>query len=439
MPGQPIDSGRMRLSAALSGADSTGRAAEHGSSRAALLSVLVQGPFQSLGPARLPRFSLLIDVSAAGAAQAVGARAHTAAFGAIYTGGQLFVELDGTRFLAPATATRALERGYRQAAGGRAAGAGASSAPSQPLGALGVDPSGWLTSPKLAGSATIAGEPTLHVIAGLDAGRFLADARTLLAHGGPLGLGAGSAAALLTPSRLSALSKSLRSARVDVFTGARDHRLRRLSVSASVVAGANARARAALDGMRVGRLTFVLEFTELDRPQRIAAPRDALPLGAALAYSESRLEVDAFELVLVVFVLVVQVVFRQRLAAGPVRELKTLHELVALVFVERGVVGDQHPLLAVELVGFEDLVIDLRRVVDDDHDLRLRVEVGARPERDLVQLESASVGHCAFIPDDATRVSTARARRAFARPRRRRPAAAGPAGRAVRCARAPTA
>jgi hypothetical protein len=274
---QPIDSGRMKLSAALSGTGSTA----HGTSHRPLFSVLIQGPFQSLGPARPPSFALLVDVSAGGLAQGLGGRSGTVGFGATSTGGQLFLELDGKWFVAPASAMRALERGYRQTAH-----PGTASAPSVPLAVLGVDPGRWLTSPTLVGSATIAGEPTLHVVAELDAQRFLADAQTLLANGGALGLGAGSASARLTPARLSALSHSLRSARVDVFTGARDHRLRRLSVSASLLAGA--RARRALDGLPTARLTFVLEFADLDRPQRIAAPRDPLAanaLGAAFAHS----------------------------------------------------------------------------------------------------------------------------------------------------------
>jgi hypothetical protein len=265
---QPIDSGRMKLSAALSGTGS----GDHGTHRLTLFSALVQGAFQSLGPARLPSFALLIDVSAAAHAQGLGRRSGTVGFGATSTGGQLFLELDGSWFVAPAGAMRALERGYRQTARRSTAGA-----PTPPA-VFGIDPGRWLRSPTLIGSATIAGEPTLHVVAGLDAQRFLVDAQTLLANGGALTLGSAGGSARLTPARLSALSRSLRSARIDVFVGARDHRLRRLSVSASL--HTDARTRPALDGLRTARLTFVLEFADLDRPQTIAAPRDPRPLAA---------------------------------------------------------------------------------------------------------------------------------------------------------------
>ena len=174
--------------------------------------------------------------------------------------------------MAPAGAMRALERGYRQTAGRGAAGA-----PTPPA-VFGIDPGRWLTSPALAGTARITGQPTLHLVAGLDAQRFLADAQTLLANGGALALGSAGGSAWLTPARLATLSRSLRSARIDVFVGARDHRLRRLSVSASL--RTDARTRPALDGLRTARLTFVLEFTDLDRPQTIAEPRDPQPLAA---------------------------------------------------------------------------------------------------------------------------------------------------------------
>jgi hypothetical protein len=143
---------------------------------------------------------------------------------------------------------------------------------------FGIDPGRWLTSPTLAGTARIAGEPTLHLTAGLDAQRFLADAQALLANGGALALGAAGGSTWLTPARLAMLSGALRAARVEVFVGAHDHRLRRLSVSASL--RTDARTRSALDGLHTARLTFVLEFSDLDQPQTIAAPRDPQPLAA---------------------------------------------------------------------------------------------------------------------------------------------------------------
>ena len=46
--------------------------------------------------------------------------------------------------------------------------------------------------------------------------------------------------------------------------------------------------------------------------------------------------------------------------------------------VDRRLLGDLDPVGGLDPGRFEDLVVDLGRVVDDDHDLGLRVEVGAR-------------------------------------------------------------
>jgi hypothetical protein len=267
---RPMQSGRMKLSAVLTAA----AARPGGRDSGRLFSLLVQGPFQGLGSAALPRFALLVDVSAARSALAGYGRALSVGFTAIATGGRLLLELEGTRLQAPASALRALERGYSETLRARA---GRTSR--QPLGALGIDPGGWLVSPTQAGTATIAGEPTLHVRASLDAPHFLTDARTLLASASSLELGRDGDSGGLSPALRSALSSSLRAGRVDVYTGAHDHRLRRLSVSATLLVGGHA--RRALGGVGAARLTLVLEFSDLDRPQRISAP------GPAAAHSAS--------------------------------------------------------------------------------------------------------------------------------------------------------
>lgn len=242
----------------------------------------MQGPFQSIGQTRLPRFALLVDLSSPGlAAAGLSGREGTLSLGASATDGQLFLSLGGMQFVAPASTLRALERGYAQGARSRSSGG-----TSPTFAALGIDPGRWLTHPMLAGSATIAGERTTHIVTGLDVRRFLADALTLSSDGGTLGLGAAGSSGLISAAQISALSHSVRSARVDVYTGAGDHQLRRLSVSASVVA--RGRARSALGGLPAARLTLVLEFSDLNQPQRITAPSNPLPLaelGSASAHS----------------------------------------------------------------------------------------------------------------------------------------------------------
>ena len=94
------------------------------------------------------------------------------------------------------------------------------------------------------------------------------------ALGGPGGLGGGGAGTL-AQAPLSALAGTVRSARVDLYSGAADHILRRLSVTAAVAS--TARNGAALAGGRTATLTLALQFAELNRPQTIVPPRDPRP------------------------------------------------------------------------------------------------------------------------------------------------------------------
>ncbi|HEV2923269.1 MAG TPA: hypothetical protein VGW98_04485 [Solirubrobacteraceae bacterium] len=250
-----ISSGLLDVRFALSGRAGAGTQAAPGS-----FSLHLAGPFQRTGPGRFPQFALALALETSG---------RTLSVGAVSIAGRLYLELDGAAFLAPAAAERALEQGYAQGAGGSSPGSRNSS-----FAALGIDPAAWLTHASRSGSAQIAGSDTLHVLAGLDAARFLADAERLSRAGGALAAGQG--AGLLTPARAKALSDSIRSARVDIYTGARDHVLRRLALSAAV--STTPAARAVLGGLVEGTLTFVLQFARLGRPQAIAAPVNPQPL-----------------------------------------------------------------------------------------------------------------------------------------------------------------
>jgi hypothetical protein len=76
-----------------------------------------------------------------------------------------------------------------------------------------------------------------------------------------------------------------------------------------------------------------------------------------------------------------------------VSDLKRLQELVALVLVEGGLVGDQNPVRTLQILHVEDLGIELRRVVDHHQNLGLGVEVSARTIQKLVELEATRIGH----------------------------------------------
>lgn len=205
----PIPSGQLELTLSLA-------------APAQPLRLRLTGPFQNTGPGRLPSFALALSLTTAG---------RTLRAGLTSAGGRLYVELGGAWFIAPPSARDALTQGY--------AGSG-------------VDPGRWLLGPRRAGVATVAGEPTTHLRAGLDTERFLADVRRLAGTG------------LLSSAQLTALSTAARTARVDLYTGRSDHRLRRLSLAGP--------------GLRVE-----LRFSDLGRPEAIAAPRDPHPLSQLIS------------------------------------------------------------------------------------------------------------------------------------------------------------
>jgi hypothetical protein len=262
----PIRSGRMFLSFALTPAGAAGSPAARGP-----LSLSLQGPFQSAGAGQLPHFELQAQMTAVGDAGTAGRTLH---LGATSTGGQLFIELGGTPFLAPAATVQALRQGYLQATR-----AGTSAEGSSPVAALGIDPGEWLEHPSIVGHAELDGNEAVHVVAGLNARRFFADAARLTQAGSPLGSG-GLGSELLAPGDLAALESSLRSARVDVYTGSADHLLRALSVRATFSPPDGARGTPG--GLRAATLTLLLRFAQLNEPQTILAPSKPQPISRLL-------------------------------------------------------------------------------------------------------------------------------------------------------------
>ena len=73
--------------------------------------------------------------------------------------------------------------------------------------------------------------------------------------------------------------------------------------------------------------------------------------------------------------------------------LEGLQQLVAVLLVDRRLVGDHHPLGSLELLHVEDLRVEVGGVVDDDHHLGLGIEVHPRGVDDL--LDRVGAGHTA--------------------------------------------
>jgi hypothetical protein len=217
----------------------------------------VTGPFQSSGTGKAPKFAFDLDLASGGSKVKAGA---------ISTGAKGYLTFAERAYALPDGAVGALR-------GAGKPGTGLS------LGALGIDPRRWLRDPRREGEDDVGGVRTIHLAAGVDVTRLLADVDRLLAKAGSSGVtgatGAQVPAALDADTRRT-IERSIRSATVDVWTGREDHTLRRIAVDVRFDVPADERAKGSAP--QTGRVRFDLAFADLNREQAIGAPAHARPV-----------------------------------------------------------------------------------------------------------------------------------------------------------------
>ena len=106
--------------------------------------------------------------------------------------------------------------------------------------------------------------------------RFLADINTLL--GKAKNLGASSTTGVpqgLSPKVQATIERSVKDAKVDIYTGVDDHALRRLALTVDLVVPKDAQKQAG--GLKSGQLRFDLTIADLNKEQTINAPAGARP------------------------------------------------------------------------------------------------------------------------------------------------------------------
>jgi len=227
---QPVESGRLQLGVR---AD----LAESGSLEGTLTARFAQG-----GEDQLPKLDGQLSLVTDGGSLEAGA---------ISTGDKGYLVVAGQAYEVPASDWARITKAY--AASERETDKRRRAQPT--LDQLGIDPRRWLVDPRKDGEGDVEGVETIHLTAGVDVPRMLADV-TKLAQGNDISeqLGADDA---------EELEKAVRSARVEVDTGKEDERLRRLVVRLELSAGT---------------LELSLRYSELDEPQEIRAPEGARPL-----------------------------------------------------------------------------------------------------------------------------------------------------------------
>jgi hypothetical protein len=234
------------------------------------LNLHVNGPFQTNGGGKLPDFALDVDFG--------GQQPLT--LGAVFAQDGGYLTIEGQAFDLGKDTYDAFKKGYENAKKDAKA---SSSAPSNTssFSALGVEPIRWLSDPRKVGEEDVAGTATVHLSSGVDVPKLLTDVSTLLGKAQSVTAGAAAATGAAVPTQLSAaqrdlITRSVKSAKVDVWTGTKDHTLRKVAVAIEVDVPDELEDQA--NGLRTGHVNLTLSIAQLNQKQTIAKPADAKPI-----------------------------------------------------------------------------------------------------------------------------------------------------------------
>jgi hypothetical protein len=215
------------------------------------LSLSLAGPFQGRGTGKSPESAFTIAFSGLGRHGSFGVR--TTASGA-------YVELEGTYYALPASDFSKLQSSLGDSAT-------RGSAPG--LSTLGINPQGRLSDPRIVGTQTVDGALTEHLHASVNVPALLRSLDRVLAR---------ETTSLHTtvnhipPATARMIAADVRHPTVDVYTGKSDSTLRRLVIAATVPTSGAVSTR--LGGLTTASFRLTLNYSQLNRPQTIAAPSD---------------------------------------------------------------------------------------------------------------------------------------------------------------------
>ena len=228
--GSDAKSGRMTMSASV--------ALQGGGQASGNFSVEANGRFDQAGGA--PKLDLDMKVSGGG---------EDGEFGLLVDGARGYLNFEGRWYELPGGTFKPPAEG--------AQGQGLTAA-------LGFDPRGWLRNPRSEGTARVGGVETDHVSADVDVRRMVSDLTGLADRAGQ--------SDRLPPEVRAGLDDAVEQARVDLYVGREDGVLHKLTVSAQL----DANLGEGTPPVR-GDVKFDVEVSDLGKPQKIDAPRDAVP------------------------------------------------------------------------------------------------------------------------------------------------------------------
>lgn len=220
--------------------------------------IRMSGPFQSRGDDALPAMDL--ELTATGSGQDFAA-------GAISTGRKGYVTFQGKPYSVPADVFAEFKQGFEQQQRKD------KRKSNLDLGALGIDPEGWLKDPKNEGDEDVGGAETTHVSSDVNLKALLDDVNDLLKRADKLDLSRQELQKLpkgLTGANRRQIQDAIKKAKVDMWTGKDDKTLRRLELDVSFELPAQLKEQA--QGVEGGDLKLTLEIADVNEKQEIKAP-----------------------------------------------------------------------------------------------------------------------------------------------------------------------
>lgn len=222
----------------------------------------IDGPFQgSTDKTQFPELDLTAKVSGQGS----GTPSISFEGGLITTKDGAFVDYQGQAYQVPTSLYQQFVASYaRQAQLSQAAGGAKSSLFKR----LGIDPSSWFTNVSNEGTTDVGGVSTIHISGDADVGKIVSDF-SKVAQQVP-----GATAQVPSGAQLKQVEDAVKTAHVDVYTGADDHLLRKAAISLDVAPPASLSS----SGVSSFKLNLSVELDDVNQPQTVTAPSNAKPL-----------------------------------------------------------------------------------------------------------------------------------------------------------------
>ncbi len=226
------------------------------------ISIAFGGPFQSLGPGKLPKSDFTVSLGAASSATAIGI---------ISTGTTGYVSFQGSSYQLPSADFQRLESSFSQLAA--SPGSGGSKGI---LGKLGIEPLHWLTNPSVVGTENVGGTNTTHIHAGINVSALLTDFSTFLQKASSLGVsGSTSFPHGLSQSTINRIAAEIQHPTFDVWTGNADKTIRRLRIN--LIFPVTGQISTLLGGLKSAGIGLSMDYGALNQPQTITAPTSLKP------------------------------------------------------------------------------------------------------------------------------------------------------------------